>query len=590
MSGTSNPIIGITGNFRAEDRQILLAQAYAEAIAGAGACPVIIPPCPDRNTVEMTLDRLDGIVFSGGADFSPEYLGEDPLQTERSYFCPERDASEFLMMKAALERQMPVLGICRGEQLLCLATGGRIWQDLPSQTGSTGHSQDAPRNEATHGAEVLPGTLLENILGENILKVNSFHHQAVKEVSPALRIAAYSEDGVIEAIESAELKPVLGVQWHPEPLTESQPVNKKIFSWLTGEAALYRKARTLQEKSVSIDFHCDVPMFFDGNYDIFRGGTNARGNMESNLTAAESQEQIPSRVDLRRMRLAGQDSAVMAAYIKQGQRDEEGLAAATAKAESLLKELHERVARYSDVAGIATTPKEIIELKKQGKTAVVPGLENGYALGLDVNLVDRFAELGVVYITLCHNGHNDICDSASQSDSPEHNGLSAFGRTVVRRMNEKGILVDVSHASEKTFYDAVECSRVPIIASHSSVWSLCRHRRNLKDEQIKLLASTGGVMGICFYDGFLAEGREATIKDIVAHIRYVSDLVGTEYVGIGSDFDGGGGVRGCNDSLEMVNLTRELLRSGFSEEEIRKILGGNFLRLMESVQSQALRI
>ncbi|MCQ2154166.1 MAG: membrane dipeptidase [Bacteroidales bacterium] len=590
MRSTGRPVIGITGNFKSEDCLLLLAQAYVEAVAGSGACPVIIPPCPDARTVETTLDRLDGIVFSGGADFSPEYLGEEPLPTGKFSFCPERDASEFLLMRAALERQMPVLGICRGEQLLCLAAGGKIWQDLPSQTGSTIHSQGGPRNEASHGVDILPGTLLEGILESKHISVNSFHHQAVREVPPALRIAAYSEDGVVEAVESAQFKPVLGVQWHPEHLTLTQSVNRKIFKWLAEEAALYRTARTIQDKAVSIDFHCDVPMFFDGDYDIFDGGTNARGNMESGLKGGQRQEQVPSRVDLRRMRLAGQDSAVMAAYIRQGRRDWDGFKAAAAKAESLLKELHDRVARCSDVAGIATTPEEIIELKKQGRTAVVPGLENGYALGLDVNLVDRFAGLGIAYVTLCHNGHNDICDSAYQCECPEHNGLSAFGRTVVHRMNRRGILVDVSHASERTFYDVLECSRTPIVASHSSVWSLCRHPRNLKDEQIKMLASAGGVMGICFYGGFLAEGRETTIKDIVAHIRYVSDLVGTDCVGIGSDFDGGGGVIGCDDSSEMVNLTRELLRSGFSEVEIVKILGGNFLRLMETAQSQALKI
>lgn len=590
MKNTSRPLIGISGNFKAEDHQILLAQAYAEAVADAGACPVIIPPCPDAQTIESTLDSLDAVLFSGGADFSPEYLGEELLPSEGSSFCPERDASEFLMMKAALERQMPVLGICRGAQLLCLATGGKIWQDLPSQTGRTGHSQDAPRSQATHGADILPGTLLESILGENHITVNSFHHQAVREVPPSLRIAAYSEDGVVEAVESAQFKPVLGVQWHPEQLTLTQPVNRKIFTWLTDEAVLYRKARTIQDKVVSIDFHCDVPMFFDGDYDIFHGGTNARGNMDPTATEEEKTEIVPSCVDLRRMRLAGQDSAVMAAYIRQGPRDKEGLEAAVKKADGLLDDLFQRVGRYSDVAGIATTPDEIIELKRQGKSAVVPGVENGYALGLDINRVDKFAELGIAYITLCHNGHNDICDSASQSDLPEHNGLSDFGRAVVRRMNEKGIIVDVSHASEKTFYDAIECSTAPIVASHSSVWNLCKHRRNLKDEQIKLLASKGGVMGICFYNHFLAEDGEPepTVKDIVAHIKYVCDLVGTDYVGIGSDFDGGGGVSGCANSSEMINLTRELLREGFSGEDICKILGGNFLRLMKKVQSQAL--
>ena len=582
-SMTDKAIVGISGNFRADDGQILLAKAYAEAVAQAGACPVILPPVSDGQMIADTLDRLDGIVFSGGADFSPEYIGEDPLPGLDS-FNPVRDANEFPMLKMALERQMPVLGICRGEQLLGLATGGKIWQDLPSQTGKTGHSQDAPRPEATHRVNVLPGTLLESILGENTLSVNSFHHQAVREIAPTFRVCAYSEDGVIEAIESTEYKPILGVQWHPECLTESQPVNRKLFKWISDEAALYRKARNIQDKAVSIDFHCDVPMFFDGDYDLYSGGTNARGNMDFSAKGDEKLEQVPSCVDLRKMRLAGQDAAVMAAYIRQGARDEAGLKAATAKAENLLEDLRSRVARYSDVAGIARTPEDIIRLKEQGKTAVVQGIENGYALAGDIDLVDRFAGQGIVYITLCHNGHNDICDSASGQENPEHGGLSEFGRKVVERMNRNGVLVDVSHASEKTFYDAIETSGAPIVASHSSVWNLCRHRRNLKDEQIKLLAEKGGVMGICFYDCFLAEGREATVKDIVEHIKYVKNLVGVDHVGIGTDFDGGGGVKGCNNSAEMICLTRELLREGFSEEDIIKILGGNFLRVMKDVQ------
>lgn len=585
----AKPLIGISGNFNAENGQTLLSMAYVKAVFEAGGCPVVLPPCGvDQSMMADTLDRLDALLFSGGGDFTPEYLEEDALP-QISSLCPERDAYEFPLIKLAFARQMPILGICRGEQLLNLAMGGTIFQDLPSQKGTLleAHSQSAPRDEVVHAVEVNRDSLLAQILGEESFKVNSFHHQAVKRVAEGLKAVAFSADGVVEAVESDCFRPVLGVQWHPECLTNSQPVMRNLFLWLTAEASLYHKAREVQSESVSCDFHCDAPMFFDGNYDIFSGGTNARGNMDFDAQGDEKMEVVASRVDLQKMALAGQNGVVMAAYIRQLSCDQSGMDAAVAKARWLLNGIRSRVEQYPEVAALARTPQDIINLKKEGRIAVIQSIENGYALAKNINLVDEFADMGVVYITLCHNGHNDICDSAFCQSEPEYNGLSDFGRKVIRRMNERGVMVDVSHASQMTFYDVMECSQASIIASHSSVWSLCHHDRNLKDEQIRQLAENGGVMGICFYSGFLAEGREATIKDIVAHIKYVCDLVGVDYVGIGSDFDGGGGVRGCNDASELFCLTRELVREGFSTEDIRKILGGNFLRVMQQVQSMA---
>lgn len=585
----AKPLIGISGNFNAENGQTLLSMAYVKAVFEAGGCPVVLPPCgADQSMMADTLDRLDALLFSGGGDFIPDYLGEDALP-QISSLCLERDAYEFPLIKLALARQMPILGICRGEQLLNLAMGGTIYQDLPSQKGTPldAHSQSAPRDEVVHEVEVDRGSLLAQILGEEAFKVNSFHHQAVKQVAEGLKAVAFSADGVVEAVESDCFKPLLGVQWHPECLTYSQPVMRKLFSWLTDEASLYRKAREVQSESISCDFHCDSPMFFDGNYDILSGGTNVRGNMDFDAQGDEKLEVVVSRVDLQKMALAGQNGVVMAAYIRQLSCDQSCMDAAVEKARWLLNGIRSRVEQYPEVAALARTPQDIINLKKEGRIAVIQSIENGYALSKDINLVDEFADMGVVYVTLCHNGNNDICDSASCQSRPEHKGLSDYGRKVIRRMNERGVMVDVSHASQMTFYDVMACSQASIIASHSSVWNLCHHDRNLKDEQIRLLAENGGVMGICFYSGFLAEGREATIKDIVAHIKYVCDIVGVNHVGIGSDFDGGGGVRGCNDASELFCLTRELVREGFSKEDIRKILGGNFLRVMQQVQSMA---
>ena len=186
-------------------------------------------------------------------------------------------------------------------------------------------------------------------------------------------------------------------------------------------------------------------------------------------------------------------------------------------------------------------------------------------------------------MTLCHNGDNDICDSAKGCNT--HGGISDFGKDVVREMNRLGIMVDLSHAAEKSFYDALEISQQPIVCSHSSCRALCDHPRNLTDDQMRALAAKGGVMQVTIYNGFLRLDGEATILDAMAHLDHAIQIMGIDHVGLGTDFDGDGGVRGLANSAELLHFTRQLQDRGFSEEDIQKIWGGNFLRVMNQVQS-----
>ena len=238
---------------------------------------------------------------------------------------------------------------------------------------------------------------------------------------------------------------------------------------------------------------------------------------------------------------------------------------------------------HPDRMVIATTPQEIRTIKAQGKKAICLGIENGYALGKLVENLRMFKEMGVSYITLCHNGDNDICDSARGKQ--EWKGLSPFGKEVVKEMNRLGIMVDISHAAESTFYQVLEVSETPIIASHSSARPLCDHPRNLTDDQLKALAAQGGVAQICLYKGFInKEEEKASLSDAIRHINHIVDLIGIDHVGIGSDFDGDGELIGCSATNELINITVRLLEEGYTEEDIRKIWGGNLLRVMTAIQ------
>jgi len=279
----------------------------------------------------------------------------------------------------------------------------------------------------------------------------------------------------------------------------------------------------------------------------------------------------------------------MVAYIPQGKRTEKDATEAYGYACERLSQIVRQERLHPTRVGIAQTVADLWKLKREGKKAIVLGLENGYAIGGKLKRLAWLKQAGIAYITLCHNGNNDICDSAT--DKPEWNGLSAFGRKVVRSMTQLGIMIDVSHASEDTFWDVLKKSRRPVIVSHAAARALCNHPRNLSDEQIQALAAHGGVMQICLYGNFLRQGEAteaATLSDAIRHIKHVVKLVGIDYVGIGSDFDGGGGVIGCRASNELINITTRLLKEGFTEEELQKLWGGNLMRVMEAVQSAAM--
>ena len=568
------PVIGITGNYN--DQTCTLAEGYYQSVLKAGGIPVIIPPrymeegddCSDLTGV---LENIDGIVFSGGGDPNPLLFGEEPVKELHS-ITPERDLQELNLVRFAYNRQIPMLGICKGIQMINAALGGTLYQDIHTQKEDgvwVKHSQDEDRRYPSHTVKVEEGTLLRQLFGKDVLQVNSFHHQACKDIAPCLRIAAVSPDGVIEAIESSEYKSILGVQWHPETFVlRGSDEMMPIFHWLVSEAAEFKAARSLHQKIVTLDSHCDSPMIL--------------APQQVDWAEAFSRRNPDLLVDLQKMDEGHLDGTIMVAYLAQGARDEEGLKAATAKANDIISHMEDMAARCADRVAIARTPNDLRQLKLQGKHGIMLGIENGYAIGKDIKNVEAFRKRGVVYMTLCHNGDNDICDSAKGNG--EHGGVSHFGADVIREMNRVGMMVDLSHGGEKSFYDALEISQAPIVCSHSSARALCDHPRNLTDDQMRALAKKGGVAQVTFYHGFLKKEGEASIIDAVAHLNHMVKVMGVEHVGIGTDFDGDGGVTGIASACELINFTRRLLRERYTEEEIQMIWGGNFMRVMEMIQ------
>ena len=396
------------------------------------------------------------------------------------------------------------------------------------------------------------------------LAVNSFHHQAVREPGPHLRVVARSADGVIEAIESSEQKSLLGVQWHPECFMDSGDDSMlPIFRWLTQEASLFAQTRWVHGHILTLDSHEDTPMFFPQGVRFDHRDDHVL-------------------VDLHKMYEGLLDAGIMVAYLPQKERDEASLQQAVKDADAILDQLEDMVKAHPEHVALARTPDDLYRLKKEGRKAIMMGVENGYALGRDLGNVKRLRDRGVVYLTLCHNGDNDICDSCR--GKAEHGGLSDFGRSVVKEMNRVGMLVDMSHAAESSFWDALELSSAPIVCSHSCCRALCDHPRNLTDEQMKALALKGGVMQITLYGGFLRKEGQATLRDVLRHINHAVQVMGIDHVGIGTDFDGDGGVPGVASACELPNLTRELIREGYSVDDLRKLWGENFLRTMRKVQ------
>lgn len=563
------PMIGLTGN--CADIDITIRNYYHKQIVAAGGIPVIIPPVADKDVIINTLERLDAIILTGGADYNPLWAGEEP-SAKLHHINAQRDLPELLITRLAYNRNIPMLGICRGIQTLAMALDGKVIQDISETIPNTiKHSQDADTCEPTHSVSVAEGSMLHDVYGKDKLYVNSFHHQAVGDCGPKFIVTAKANDGVVETIESSEYRKIMGVQWHPECMgDDGQP----LFKWLVDAAAEHNKAKAIHNRILTLDSHCDTPMFFPQGVKF--------DHRDSRIL-----------VDLHKMTEGHQDAVTMVAYLPQPKVGEDfrekvefPVEGPKEYAELIFSKIEDIVAANKEYLSIARTPADLYVNKLAGRKSIMLGIENGLALESDINNVKHFANRGIVYITLCHNGDNDICDSARGSNT--HNGVSAWGEKVIKEMNAQGVMVDLSHAAEKSFYDALDISATPIVCSHSNCKSLCDHPRNLTDDQLRKLAQKGGVAQITLYHGFVCKDGEATILDAMKHLEHAISIMGIDHVGLGTDFDGDGGIRGLANSSELMNFTIELMRRRYSIEDIEKIWGGNWLRVMKLVQDSKL--
>ena len=301
------------------------------------------------------------------------------------------------------------------------------------------------------------------------------------------------------------------------------------------------------------------------------------------------------RVDFPKMLRGGLKAAVFIAYTQQGRRDAESLAAVAARAEAMLR--HIRTRANGTTRHFCTTAAELEAAHAAGALAVLSAVENGNALARDLSRLKLWRDLGAIYLTLTHDGHNDLADAARPKPDlgdgvAEHGGLSALGRDVVRELNRVGMLVDVSHSAKTTMMQAAELSRVPIVATHSCCRALCDHPRNLDDEQLDMLRATGGLVQITALDAFLRAAppggkSPATVKDMVDHVDYAVNRIGIDHVGLSSDFDGGGGIPGWVDASQTMNVTAELVARGYGAREIDLLWSGNFRRLMRVAANSA---
>lgn len=578
---TRQPVIGLTGNFADGDAR--LCEQYYMSVVRAGGTPVIIPPVADKDVIINTLDKIDGLVLTGGGDINPLWAGEEPSPRLHG-INHMRDKAELLTVRLAYNRQIPMLGICRGIQTLVTALDGEVDQDIAESFAAAHgagraaaaaghslikHSQDADRSEPTHTVRISRESVLYSLYKTETLAVNSIHHQAVRASGRRFSVSAKAPDGVIEAIESSEFKPFIGVQWHPEWLGESGQV---LFRWLVDRARDFYTAKDLHRCMLTLDTHCDTPMFFPQGIHF-------------------DQRDPRILVDMHKMAEGHQDAVIMAAYLPQPKLGETFSSKVAFKvdgplqyADLIFDKIEEIVNANNRYLSIARTPSDLYEDKRKGRRSIMLGIENGLALNHDISNVRYFARRGVVYITLCHNGDNDICDSARGCNT--HGGVSRFGEQVIKEMNRCGIMVDLSHAGEKSFYDALSISSKPIVCSHSNCKALCDVPRNLTDDQLRALAKHGGVAHITLYHGFLRnDSQEATVMDAIAHLEHAISIMGIEHVGLGTDFDGDGGIRGLADSSELINFTLHLLRRRYSERDIARIWGGNWLRVMAQVQN-----
>lgn len=381
---------------------------------------------------------------------------------------------------------------------------------------------------------------------------------------------------------------------------------------------LLKKAKELHSKMVTIDTHTDTPLAF------LRPDFDFGGNGNPKI----------SKVNLKKMEQGGLDAAFFAVFISQDELTPEKYIHANAYALQIFDAVHKEVNRHPEQSEIALLASDATRIKNENKRAIYIGVENGYPIGNNLSLIEKYFNNGARYLTLCHTRNNQICDSSTDPEGYVHNGLSQFGFEVVKELNRLGMLIDVSHISDKAVTDCIAASAVPVFASHSNARSLRNIPRNLSDTLIKAIAKSGGVVQLCLlsdyiktptpypardsarqvlrikyrnYQNLPPEVRQealeawydldekyppvlATVSDAVDHIDHMVKIAGINHVGIGSDFDGGGGISGCIDASEMINITVELLKRGYSDEDIAKIWGQNFLKVLTKAEEYAAKM
>ena len=362
---------------------------------------------------------------------------------------------------------------------------------------------------------------------------------------------------------------------------------------------LLQKAQLIHLKSVTLDTHDDI------NVQNFTDSINYTMDTET-------------QVNLPKMERGGLDVAWFIVYTGQGELTAEGYEKAAANAQSKFDAIHRLVNQYApNNIGLARSSTDVDTLRMMGKKVAMIGVENAYPIGENLNEVKRYYDLGARYMSLAHNGHNQFSDSNTGEfdQTAQHDGISELGKKVIDSMNYYGIMVDISHPSKEAIRQTISHSKTPIIASHSGVRALSEHPRNLDDEQLQWIKESGGVIQTVALALFVNKDKHENysnafealedktdtnalkalkkehppvdVADFVDHIDYVKNKIGIDHVGISSDFDGGGGIEGWKDASETFNVTLELVKRGYTEEEISKIWSGNLLRVLEEVADVA---
>ncbi len=371
------------------------------------------------------------------------------------------------------------------------------------------------------------------------------------------------------AVASCTAQPAPGTYAAPDSLMSdggAVRLGEPAKSRLLAEDTLWARALRLHYDALVTDGHIDTPsLMLDDAYDLGERHTPRSGSRH---------------VDLPKMIEGGLDAPFFSIYVARSYGEGE---AATDRALAMMAELKAQVAALDGIE-LATSTADVLRITRSGKKAALMGLEGGHALRGSTEVLRLLADGGIRYVTLTHTNTNSWADASS--DAARWNGLNDVGRDLVREMNRLGVLVDLSHVSDSTFYDALAVSRAPVILSHSSVRALTPHPRNVTDAMLRALARNGGVIMINFFSKYLAQnGRSATLDDILDHIDHAAEIAGIDHVGLGSDFDGVPFLpRGMADATRLPHVTYGLLKRGYSEADVRKILGGNTLRVLADAE------